>query len=93
MKRSQRLFLRSRHAGWLSAAVLMVSAAIVCGVPMAILSGDRHPGGMVLAVAMGALALAGFAAGFHLAAEAIRLSRLGYMETRWEWEREVRPKL
>ena len=93
MKRSERLFRQSRECGVMAVVTLMASVSIVCWVPMSILSGCQHPGGMLLAVGMGALGLTGLVMTFHLTAEALRLSRLGYRETRWEWHREVRPKL
>ncbi len=76
----------------MSATVLAASVALVCWVPMAALSGELHPGGMVFAVAVGTLALAGFALAIHFAAEALHHLRLSRMETRWEHEREIRPK-
>lgn len=93
MKRSEKLFAQAWEYGWMSALVLMASVAIVCWVPMSVLSGARHPGGMVLTVGMGTFALIGLTIGVNLAAEALRLTRLANRECRYEWEREVRPKL
>lgn len=93
MKRSERYFRQSRECGVMAVVTLMASVAIVCWVPMAFLSGDSHPGGMAVAVAMGALGLLGIVLAIALTAEAVRLSQQGYRETRWEWHREVRPKL
>ncbi len=93
MKRSERLFRQSREYGVMSVITLMASVAIVSWVPMSILSGDMRSWGALITVGMGAFGLIGIALAFHLGAEACRLSRMGYKETRWEWQREVRPRL
>lgn len=95
MKRSEKLFDQAIRQAWWSVMSLAVSAAIVCWVPMALLSGDSHPGGMAVPVAVGALALAllGFVVCICRILEAIRLARLARIERGWEYEREVRPRL
>ena len=96
MKRSEKLSHNSRHHAWLSVTVLMVSVAIgACGVPTAFLSDGSHPGGWFAVAAVGTLALAilGLVACIILIMEAVRLARLSRIESRWETEREIRPKL
>lgn len=76
----------------MSMLTFMASMAIVCWVPMSVLSGERIPGGMLIPVGMGTLGILGLVLSIHLALEAARLSRLGYREPRWEWERSIRPR-
>lgn len=77
----------------MAVVTLMASVAIVCWVPMFILNDEEHPGGMFFAVGMGALGILGLALFMQFSFEALRLRRLYLTETRWEWHREVRPKL
>lgn len=95
MKRSERLSNQARRRAWWSAVSLAVSVAIVCWVPAAVLSGESHPGGMAIPVAVGALTLAllGFASTLVLILEAIRLARLAGVEAKYEHEREIRPRI
>lgn len=95
MKRSEKLTLNAKRHAWLSACSLVVSAALVCWVPAAVLSGYSDPGGIAVPAAVGALAFAiiGLVVCICLLLEAIRLARLARTERAWEYEREVRPRL
>lgn len=95
MKRSERLSLKAKRYAWLSACSLVVSAALACWAPSAVLSGYSDPGGIAVPAAVGALAFAiiGLVICIGLILEAIRLARLARNERAWEYEREVRPRL
>lgn len=95
MKRSAKLSSLSRQTLCQALVSLALSVAIVCWVPMAVLSGDSHPGGMSVPVAVGALALAlcALTTGYVLLLESLRLARMAKSEARYEWERSIRPRL
>lgn len=94
MKRSAKLSSLSRQTLCQALVSLALSVAIVCWVPMAVLSGDSHPG-MPVPVAVGALALAlcALTTGYVLLLESLRLARMAKSEARYEWERSIRPRL
>lgn len=93
MKRSEKLTFRARNTAWLAVIILGLSVALVCWVPVAILSESSDPGGIAMAWAAGTLSILGLVAVIGLLLEAIRLARLARIERGWEHEREIRPRI
>lgn len=91
MKTSERLYMRSRHAGCMSALTFSASCAIAFWTPSAFLSGETW--GCVAGITGGVLGLLGIAMSLDMALDAYSLSRKAGREARIEWEREVRPRL
>lgn len=87
MKRSERLHNLSLDHGLMAATIFCLSLAI--GAWSAGVWITSPAGGLALMV----LALAGLFSAALLGIEARRLARLARTEARWEWEREVRPRL
>jgi hypothetical protein len=90
MKRSERFMQQARRQYGMAAMVFSGAAAAACWAPMGLLCGG---GGAWVSWGAGTVSLLGLIVGASMAAEGLRLQRLGHVEQRWEWEREVRPRL
>ena len=93
MKRSEKLFRKSSRAGWTSVILCMAGIAMGCWAPVPALSGDDMPAGVAIAVGAGVLAVAALVCAASFAMESLRLARMAWTETKWEWERSVRPRI
>lgn len=87
MKRSERFFHKAKRKALWCAAILSASCA---GCVWLVALIDPLPSGGMPAAALGAAGLF-FAA--MMAREAAHYLRLAKREERWEWEREIRPRL
>lgn len=87
MKRSERLFLKSRY---LFALAALTFGAAICAGAWAVRAWQSHPAG---GLAVGFLALTALTLAVNFMLEAARVLRLHMLEERLEWEREVRPRL
>jgi hypothetical protein len=90
MKRSERYLQQARRQYGMAAMVFSGAAAAACWAPLGLLCGG---GGAWASWGAGTVSLMGIAAAASLTAEGLRLQRLARIEARWEWEREVRPRL
>ena len=88
MKRSERFFKQARRAA-LHAWLFLSASVAGCVWAVAAFQAGNVSGGTALFVAAAA---ALFFTGVH-AREFIRLLRLSDRESRWEWEREIRPRI
>jgi len=87
MKRSERLLSNAiQEFGW-AAVILMVSITIGCWSARVWLS--SAPGGALMLI----LTLVGLSLAFDKGREALRLIRLSDIESHWEHEEEIRPRL
>jgi len=87
MKRSEKFFQQARQSFW--AAATLSAAAICAGTWSARVYQSTAPGG----VAVGLAAIAGLFLAAVSFRECLRLLALHQREERYEWAREVRPRL
>lgn len=87
MKRSERIFKEARHE--LAVSAIMFSAACASGVWSVRVGMSSALGGGALF----ALTLAGLFIAAMMLRESLRLARIAEHEARYEWEREVRPRI
>jgi len=88
MKRSVRFNKYARQHVLTGTSSLAVSVAAMTWVPTAFLSGHIVSGGALTTAAVGTLII-----GILFLLEAFRLRNMARTESRWEWERKVRPRL
>jgi hypothetical protein len=87
MKRSERYLHQARRCAlWASLTITASAAACIWSVALV---GDMPSGGMLAA----ALGVPGVFFSGCLLREAARLLRLAGKESRWEYEREIRPRI
>jgi len=87
MKRSERIFKEARHE--LATSAVTFSAACAAGVWSVRVGMSNTLGGGVLF----SIALTGLFIAAVMLRESFRLARIAEHEARYEWEREVRPRI
>ena len=92
MKRSERYYRNARNAALQSAATFMFSIAAACWVPGAMID-NQQGASPVWLLSLVVIATASATWACIAARESFRLYKLGCSEQRFEFRREVRPRI
>jgi hypothetical protein len=83
--------MRARHGALMAAAIFSGTGCVGIWSVMEMMGDGSHAGGLALPLFV--LSIAGLFWGASRLREAFRDARLSRNESRWEWERGIRPRI